>query len=112
MAGTAVTKLSETYVAGGLRQIWRCSIDPASVAAAAQGIETITIPGARAGDPVMASVEAIETQLLPQGAKVTADDTVSVYINNGINATTAINGGAKLWYIDILKLAGHDNLAA
>jgi len=105
MAGTAITKKGECNMGGGRQEWWQCSIDPASVAAAAQGIETIAIPGARAGDPVLALPEAIETQLHPQGAKVTADDVVSVYLCNGINATTAINGGAKIWNIIILKLS-------
>ncbi len=103
MAGTSVTKVFEASGRGGRIEWWRFSLDPASIAAGAQGIETLTIPGARSGDPVMASPEAIETQLLPQGAKVTADDEVSVYLNNGINATTAINGGAKTWNLVIIK---------
>ena len=112
MAGTAIVKKAEQQMAGGLLQVWRCSINPASVAPAAQGIETVAIPGARAGDPCWANAEAIETQLLLQGAKVTADDVVSVYLNNGINATTAIDGGAITYTITIIKLAGHDTLAA
>lgn len=113
MAGTAVTKKAENYIAGGLRQIWTCSIDPASIAAAAQGIETVAIPGARAGDIVNAWPEALEANLNPAGAKVTASDVVSVYIQNNITVTTAVDGGAKVWVIDILKLSNAgDALAA
>lgn len=104
MAGTAILKKAEVAMKGGTLEIWKFSLDPASIAAAAQGIETVAIPGARAGDPVFVNAEAIETQLLVQGAKVTGDNEVSVYLNNGINATTAIDGGAKVYYLQIVKL--------
>lgn len=103
MAGTAVVKVGENNIRGGREEWWRFSLDPASIAAGAQGIETVAIPGAKAGDPVFAQPEAIETQLIVQGAKVTADDEVSVYLSNAIDATTAINGGAKTWNLHILK---------
>ena len=105
MAATAISKKAEIDMHGGRLEIWKCSIDPASIAAGAQGIETIAIPGATAGDPVWAQPEAVETQLIVQGAKVTAADVVSVYLSNAIDATTAIDGGAKIWNVMILKLA-------
>ena len=105
MAGTAVLMKAFEEGKGGRFEVWQCSIDPASIAAAAQGIETITITGARAGDPVWAQPEAIETMLIVQGAKVTGDDEVSVYLSNAINASTAIDGGAKVWNILICKLS-------
>jgi hypothetical protein len=104
MAGTSITKKAEFRGHGGVMQVWTTSINPASIAAAAQGIETVAIPGARAGDPCWANCEAVETQLHPVGAKVTANDVVSVYLNNGINATTAIDGAALTWTITIVKL--------
>lgn len=104
MAGTAIVLKAQIHLQGGSLQVWQFSIDPASVAAAAQGIETVAIPGARAGDPCFVNAEAIETQLLVQGAKVTADNVVSVYLNNGINATTPIDGGAKVYTLTIIKL--------
>jgi len=112
MAGTAVTKKGEIQGRGGVLEFWQCSIDPASIAAAAQGIETIAIPGARAGDLAWAQPEAIETMLIVQGAKVTGNDEVSVYLSNAINASTAIDGAAKVWNIIVFKFAGSDTLAA
>lgn len=105
MAATAVTKKASMAMLGGIFEVWQCSIDPASIAAAAQGIETIAIPGARAGDPVFANPEAMETKINPAGAKVTANDVVSVYINNTYDATTAVDGAAKVWNVMILKLS-------
>jgi len=111
MAGTAIVKKGEIQGKGGVVQAWQCSIDPASIAAAAQLIVTIAIPGVRAGDLAWAQPEAIETQLIVQGAKVTASDVVSVYLSNSINSVTAIDGGAKVWNILVLKLAGLDTAA-
>jgi len=112
MAGTAVTKLVEQQMKGALFQLWKFSLDPASMAAAAQGIETVTIPGARAGDRVSATAEAPEASIITGGAKVTADDTVSVYLSNNITVTTAVDGGALVWILEIYKFGGLDGLAA
>ena len=105
MAGTAISKIAEQHVRGGRLEWWRFTLDPASIAAAAQGIETVAIPGARAGDPCFVSPEAVEANVVPVGAAVTADDVVSVYIDNNITVTTAVDGAAKTWNLQILKRA-------
>lgn len=112
MAGTAIVKKAEFQGQGGVLQVWQCSIDPGSVAAAAQGIVTVAIPGVRTGDLAWAQPEAIETMLIAQGAKVTASDVVSIYTSNAYDASTAIDGAAKIWSILVLKFAGGDIAAA
>lgn len=105
MAGTAVTKKGIIHGQGGRIELYTFSLDPASIAADAQGVETLTISGAKAGDMVFVSPEAAEKHLIPAGAKVTADDTVSVYINNNFTATTALDGAAKTWSLMIVKFS-------
>jgi hypothetical protein len=112
MAGTAVTKKAEQQIKGGVLQFWTFSVDPASIAAAAQGIETVAIPGARAGDQTFVNARAPEANLIVAGSKVTADDVVSVYLDNNITVTTALDGGAIVYDLQILKFAGGDALAA
>lgn len=111
MAGTSVTKVWEAQALGGVFQAWTCLLDPAEIAGAAQGIETVEIPGARSGDIVFAQPEAVETHVIPAGAKVTGDDEVSLYINNA-HTSSAKDGAEKQWNILIFKLAGGDVLAA
>lgn len=81
------------------------TLDPASIAAASQGIETVTITGAKTGDLVFVNPEALENRLIPAGAKVTAADTISVYLNNAYDATTAVNGGSKTWSYVLIHLS-------
>ncbi len=73
------------------------TLDPASIAAAAQGISTVTVTGAKTGDLIFVSAEALDNKLIPAGAKVTGTDTVSVYLNNSYDATTAVDGASKTW---------------
>jgi hypothetical protein len=80
------------------------SIDPAAINALSQGVETVTVDGAKVGDMVFVSPEAFDNKLAAVGAKVTAADTVSVYINN-IDDTNAVNGGAKTWNYIIVHLS-------
>lgn len=81
------------------------TLNPASIAAASQGIETVTITGAKTGDLVFVNPEALENRLIPAGAKVTAADTVSVYLNNAYDATTAVDGGSKTWSYVLIHLS-------
>jgi hypothetical protein len=81
------------------------SLNPASIDAAAQGVEEVTIEGAKVGDMVFVSPEALENRVAPVGAKVTATDTVSVYLNNLYDATTAVDGGAKTWSYMLIHLS-------
>jgi len=104
VTATAVTKLVESHLAGGKMEVYSFSVDPGSVAAFAQEIETMTVTGARAGDPCSVSVEALGASLCSQGAKVTATDVVSVYLANH-QATTAVDSAAVVGYLTIFKRA-------
>jgi hypothetical protein len=73
------------------------TLDPASVAAAAQGLSTVTVTGAKVGDLVFVNAEALDNRIVCTGAKVTAPDTVTVYINNMYDSTTAVDGASKTW---------------
>lgn len=76
-------------VKGGFIEFGQIALDPASIAANAQGIETITVPGAKTGDIVFVNCQALPASISMAGAKVTVADTVSIYFNNTIDATTA-----------------------
>lgn len=104
VTATAVTKLVESHSAGAKVEVYSFSIDPGSIAAFAQEIETIGVTGARTGDPCFVSVEAPSASLALQGAKVTATDVVSFYLANH-QATTAVDSGALVGYLKIYKRA-------
>jgi len=104
VTATAVTKLCEDFLPGAKAEIYSFSIDPGSIAAFAQEIETMAITGARAGDPVFVNLEAVSASLAVQGAKVTATDVVSFYLGNH-QATTAVDSGALVGYLKIYKRA-------
>ena len=104
VTATAVTKLVESYNPGAKVEIYSFSIDPGSIAAFAQEIETMAITGARTGDPVFVSIEAPSASIAVQGAKVTATDVVSFYLANH-QATTAVDSGALVGYLKIYKRA-------
>jgi len=104
VTATAVTKVVESYNAGAKVEVYSFSVDPGSIAAFAQEIETMTITGARAGDPVFVTIEALGASLACQGAKVTATDVVSVYLANH-QATTAVDSAAVVGYLKIYKRA-------
>jgi len=108
MAGTSVTKKTELQMRGGLFQSWTFVLDAASIAAAAQGIETLTLPGARAGDQVWVNARAPEANLIAAGAKVTDNDVVSVYLDNNITVTTALDAASTTFDLFIIKFAGGD----
>lgn len=101
---TAVTKIAEcANVAGGKLEIWQGTVDPGSIAAAAQEIETAAITGARAGDICWASLEAPVAGLNTQGAKITATDVMSVYLENNYGVTTAVDSAAVVVNMFVLK---------
>lgn len=82
------------------------TLDAASIAAAAQGIETVTITGAKVGHLIFVNQEAPDNRIAIAGAKVTATDTVSVYINNMYDTTTAVNSASKTFNYMLVKVAG------
>lgn len=102
VTATAVTKLIEGHLPGAKLEVYSFSIDPGSIAAFAQEIETMSVTGARPGDPVVVNLEAIGASLAAQGAKVTANDVVSFYIGNH-QATTAVDSGALVGQLWIMK---------
>lgn len=104
MAATAITYKGTIEGKGGLVAFGTMSIDAASVAAAAQGIETAAILGAKVGDMVFVNARALPNRIAVVGAKVTAADEVSVYFNNLYDATTAVDAGAIVFDYMIVKL--------
>lgn len=100
MTGTYTKKGEMHGVQGGWIEFGTIAIDPASVAAAAQGIETTAVEGVATGDMVFANAQALPLMAAVVGAKVTAADVVSLYVNNMYDATTAVNVGAIV--VDIL----------
>lgn len=94
-----MTKLGEIRdsVRGAWIEFGTFTLDPASVAAASQGVETVAITGAKTGDLIFVNPEALENRVAVVGAKVTDTDEVSVYINNLYDATTAVDGGSKTY---------------
>ena len=103
VAGTAITKVGEIAGRGGMLQFYTASINPGSIAAGAEEIETFAVTGVRAGDPVFVSAEDPDVNTLVTGAKVTANDVVSVWVNNNITVTTALDAGAFTINLMILK---------
>lgn len=95
MAATSVTqKMRIDDGKGGWIETGTFVLDAASIAAAAQGIETATITGAEIGDGVFLNARAMEANAAVVGGKITAADTLSIYINNMYDSTTAKNLGS------------------
>lgn len=95
MAVTSITqKMRIDDGKGGWVEYGTFVLDAASIAAAAQGIETAAIPGAAVGDAVFLNARAMEDNAAIVGGKVTAADVLSIYINNMFDATTAVNLGS------------------
>lgn len=90
-------------VRGAEIEIGTFTLDPASIAAGAQGAETVTITGASVGDLIFVSAEALDAGLIPAGAKVTDDDEVTVYLNN--HGGSSADGGSKTWNYVLVKVA-------
>lgn len=105
MTGTYTKTGQIDGVKGGWIELGTISIDPASVAADAQGIETTAITGVKTGDMVFINSQALPKMVSIVGAKVTAADVVSVYVNNMYDATTAVNIGAITIDIMIVHLS-------
>lgn len=72
------------------------SIDPASIASVTRGVGVATIVGVALGDVVvMIPPAALNDDLLFVGARVTAADTVNVYLYNPTGG--AIDDTARSW---------------
>jgi hypothetical protein len=74
------------------------SIDPPSLTVDTHTTSancTFTLTGARTGDQViMSPPDSLEATLSYTGARVTANDTVTVYIYNGLGT---VDGASKTW---------------
>jgi hypothetical protein len=86
-------------------EVGTVSLNPGSIAAASQGTVTGTITGAKQGDQVFMTPQGLDNKLAFAGAKITADDTVTVYLNNVIDATTAVDGASLTWDYQLVKSA-------
>lgn len=71
------------------------AIDPPSIAAVTVAAVTFTLTGARAGDRILMEPPALNTALGFMGARVTSNDTVTVYIGN--LSAGAIDDTSKSW---------------
>lgn len=86
----AYTKLGEQHnIQGGWLEIGTFTLNAASIAAAAQGIETVTITGIDVGDSSFVNARAPGAGYAIVGSKVTVQNTLSVYYNSIYDATTA-----------------------
>lgn len=103
----AYTKKAELYdgVKGAWIEIGTFTLDPANLAAATKASEAVAISGVKVGDMVIVQPEDLELGVVVTGAKVTAADEVTVYINNTYDATTAVNGGSKTYNLMIVHLS-------
>ena len=105
MAGT-YTKTGQIgdSVQGGWIELGTISVNAASIAAAAQGIETTAITGLKVGDQVFLNARAMEAKAALVGGKATATDELSLYFNNMYDATTAVDLGALTLDVMIVHL--------
>jgi hypothetical protein len=72
------------------------SVNPASISTVATGKISVTITGVRAGDIIhMERPDTLNDDLIFAGARVTADDTVTLYIYNPTGG--GIDDGALTW---------------
>lgn len=100
----AYTKTLESNDAmrGGWLEVGTFTLNPASIAAAAQGVETVTITGLAVGDNVFINAQVPPAMAIVAGCKVTATDTLTVYLNNAYDATTAVDIGNLTWDVLIV----------
>lgn len=92
-------------VSGAWIEFGQFTKDPASIAAAAQGIETETITGANTGDMVFVNMQAGPLMSIMCGAKITAADTISIYLNNAYDSSTAVDIGSKVFDVVLIHLS-------
>jgi hypothetical protein len=105
-AATGISKKAEFFMAGGKFEIWEFTLDPGSIAAAAQDVSTVAIPNAEVGDKVLAiNVEVPEAALIVQGGKITSAGVLSVYLTNNLPVTTALDSGALVYQVTLFKVS-------
>jgi hypothetical protein len=96
---------ARTYIRVGWIEFGTFTLNPASIAAASQGTETVTIAGAKTGDQIFVNPQALENRIAVVGAKITSADTATLYINNMHDATTAVDGGSKTYDYILVHLS-------
>ena len=72
------------------------SWDPGTVANQSYAAKSLTVTGARAGDKVLPSLTTLTTQNVTISAHVSANDTVTVVINNLSGSNAVITAGGTL----------------
>jgi hypothetical protein len=102
--GSSVGRLA---VGGGyISRIERvtASVNPASIAATTKAGTAVTVAGVAVGDVVVATPPTdLEDDLIPAGARVTAANTVTVYLYNASGG--AVDGAAKDWSLLVIGFA-------
>lgn len=72
------------------------NVDPANLAANTKAGTAVALVGVKAGDVVIVvPPTALEDDLIPAGAVVTADDQLTIYLYNG--SAGAVDGAARDW---------------
>lgn len=80
------------------------SINPASIAATSRAATSVTIAGVKVGDTVVLEPPAaLNDDLLYVGCRVTANDTVAVYLYNPTGG--AIDDSARDWDYRVIRLS-------
>ena len=82
-------------------QVGTATIDPANIGAVSQGTATFTVTGARTGDLVFVVPPAtFDPRSALVGARVTSNDTVTVYINNpsAAGSDSASGSWQYIWF--------------
>jgi hypothetical protein len=100
-----MTQVATANFKGADVEVGTITLNPASINAASQGTVTGTITGAKQGDQIFMTPEALDNKLAFAGAKITADNTVTVYLNNVIDSTTAVDGASLTWDYMLVKSA-------
>jgi hypothetical protein len=86
------------------------TLDPGSIAAGAQELETVTIPGVVVGDTVVINPAAALTAglIAPGYVRVSAPNTVIFSIEN--NSAGAIDQASGTWYFTVLRGTSYSRL--
>lgn len=102
----AVTIKGTIYdgVRGAKVEFGTFTIDPASLGAAAEAEETLTLDGVASGDLVFVNPRNLTAGLFAKGARVTAADTIGVILRNEL--TTSVNGGSITYDYLVVKFGG------
>lgn len=102
----AVTIKGTIYdgVRGAKVEFGTFTIDPASLNAATEAEETLTLDGVASGDLVFVNPVSLTAGLLVKGARVTAADTIGVTLRNEL--TTSVNGSSVTYHYLVVKFGG------